>query len=221
MKRSLKYGLLVPGLVVLGSGLCLARPPASNPGDPFAELQEQHLNIQQQQEAIESQVDSIDYYLQFSAGDRIDRIIALLKTPLRIEVRVDTKACASSLVQCSGHPSSPANDQNDNPIRMFVQVSDIENPADGLSPENFELSSPFYPGGGRAFQFCEENCGDEWFQVGGNGLYSIFLEPLPQTPTRSWKAGTYAGTVKVRLPSGTRGVALVSFEVPVATNLVQ
>lgn len=137
---------------------------------------------------------------------------------LNLSTAVDTEICASGAVQCGGN-FNPANDSNHNPIRLFVQVSSLNGtPGTGLALGDFTFTSNLTPAGGGSTGICSlANCGASRFGGGTNGLYSIFLDRIP---AGNWKAGTYAGTIKVRKVVDTtttyNGTALVTFTIPEA-----
>lgn len=124
---------------------------------------------------------------------------------------VDTEVCASGAVQCGGN-FSVATSANNNPIRMFVQVvRQTGLPVNNLSLFNFSFSNNLVPAGGGATGICSEAvCGTDRFGGGTNGLYQIFLDRIPKG---NWKAGAYAGTVRVNVGAD-RGTGIVTFTIP-------
>jgi len=213
MTASSKHHMaFVFGVALLAGSVCLAAPAASNPGVPFQQLADQNAQIQ-------SVVDEIPEIIYLTAGDEMD-LLRLLQGRVTLMAKVDTKACASNLTQCAPAPFSAANDQNAEPVRLFVQVSQYERGVTGLTADAFVIANPFYPGGGRVVQKCDTHCGSDWFQDGGNGLYSIFLEPLPLTPQQNWQAGEYAAAINVTVTDFFSrewpGTTMVTFEIPSA-----
>jgi len=136
---------------------------------------------------------------------------------LNLSTAVDTEICASGAAQCGGN-FNPANDSNHNPIRLFVQVTSLNGtPGTGLALGDFSFTNNLVPAGGGSTVICPAaRCGANRFGGGTNGLYSIFLD---RSPAGNWKAGTYAGTIKVRKVVDDvtyNGTALVTFTIPEA-----
>jgi hypothetical protein len=127
---------------------------------------------------------------------------------------VDTEVCASGAVQCggAGHSFDAASNANHNPIRMFVQVVRQDGlPVSGLGLANFSFSNNLVPAGGGAAGICSEAvCTVNRFGGGVNGLYQIFLDRIP---AGNWKAGAYAGTVRVT-EGANNGASIVTFMIP-------
>jgi hypothetical protein len=127
---------------------------------------------------------------------------------------IDTEVCASGAVQCggAGHSAVAASNDNHNPLRMFVQVVRRNGlPVNGLSIGNFSFSNNLVPAGGGAAGICSEaTCTVNRFGGGINGLYQIFLDRIP---AGNWKAGAYAGTVRVT-EGANRGAGIVTFTIP-------
>lgn len=141
-----------------------------------------------------------------------------------VSAKVDTGVCASAAVQCGPENAGPASNLNESPVRLFVHVSQHGRGVEGLAADAFAFVNPFFPAGGRAVHKCAVNCGMAWFQDGGNGLYSIFLEPVPSPMPDSWQAGEYAATVEVVVTDAfgdSDGTALVTFDIPGALNVDQ
>lgn len=150
-------------------------------------------------------------------------LVALTASPVAhaavgytITASVDTEVCASVPVQCgvagTGHTFAAAGDTNHNPIRLFVTVVRASGvPVNGLTINEFSFSNPFVPAGGGAAVICTEaNCGTSRFGAGANGTYTIFLD---RGPAGNWKAGAYAGTVRV-VDAVNQGTAQVVFKIP-------
>ena len=102
-----------------------------------------------------------------------------------------------------------ADDLNDSPVTLFVQVTKNGAGVTGLTAADFAYSNSF-PLNGATY------CGDACFLAGDNGLYGIELRG-------DWAAAPYAGTLNVQstttTPSGdvtAKGTSLVSFEIPAA-----
>jgi len=209
MVRRILFGSVVVGAVLLAGTMLSAAPKEQNPGLPFQQLHDDHL-------VIEEKVDDIPEILYFDFGEPIDRVLAIVRDTATMEIAIDTNACASGLEQCSNFSAAGASHLNANPIRMFVLAKANKFPLTGLGSDAFGLAAPFFPGGGSAFKFCDIDCGENWFQDGGAGLYSIFLQPVASTPQSNWQAGQYAGSLEVIGPEPffRRGVALVNFEIP-------
>ena len=95
---------------------------------------------------------------------------------------------------------------------MIVQVVRQDGqPLTGLSMANFGFSNPAVPAGAAAAVICSEAvCTANRFAALGNGLYFIFLDRA--TPG-NWRAGTYAGTVRVTAGAD-HGAAIVTFTIP-------
>jgi hypothetical protein len=131
---------------------------------------------------------------------------------------VDTEACSSLAVQCggAGHSYEAASDANHNPIRVFVQVVRRNGlPVTGLDITNFRFTNNLVPAGGGAAGICSEaDCTANRFGGGINGLYQIFLN---RVPAGNWKAGAYAGTVKV-VTEDYNGASIVTFTIPSAQS---
>ncbi|HSP95624.1 MAG TPA: hypothetical protein VL049_00070 [Candidatus Dormibacteraeota bacterium] len=210
---------------LLAAQVTLAAPPASNPGTPFQTLMDQHHQIEERVNQVDSKVDEI---LVFGLPDTVELVDYKLSLP-KVEARVDTRICTSRPDQCLPPPpvqpgwDAAAMDGNDRPIRMFVLVVSNGVGVTGLGADAFAFTNPFAPAGGSMAEPCGTNCGDLWFQEGGNGLYSLFLRP-----SSVWKAGQYAATLKVTvvvdssydfIPDERPGTALVTFEIPPALNI--
>lgn len=130
---------------------------------------------------------------------------------LTLVATVDTAYCASGGVQCtvagSGHTAVEASSANHNPVRLLVQVSAAGAPVGSLTVSNFVISNNFVPAGGGSASVCSEaKCGTSRFG-GSSGIYSIFLD---RTAAGNWKAGTYAGIVRVNRGTDT-GSTLLTF----------
>jgi len=129
---------------------------------------------------------------------------------------VDTEVCSSGAVQCGGvgHSFAAASDANHNPVRMFVQVVRRNGlPLNSLTLTNFRFSNNLVPAGGGAAGICSEaDCTANRFGGGSNGLYQIFLN---RVPVGNWKAGTYAGTVRI-ITEDYSGAGIVTFTIPSA-----
>lgn len=205
---------LVLGASLLAGRPCLAAPASSNPGVPFQQLMDQH-------EQIQSTVDEIPGIIQIYGADEMD-LLNLLTGNITVQAKVDVAACATALTQCGNGTSMAASNLNSKPVRLFVHVTRSDYGVANLEADAFVIHNPFYPGGGRAVRKCDTNCGDNWFQDGGDGLYSIFLEPIPTPSQDNWQAGEYAATINVTVHNfnGDRfGRTLLTFDIPSAVNV--
>jgi len=214
--RKQQAGIFASVALLLSSGICLAKPPATNPGAPFEQLQDEHAQIQ-------AVVDDIPTIIQITNDDEMD-LLRILERRVTVQGHVDTAVCATAALQCGAESEGPASDLNESPVRLFVQVSQRGRGVAGLSADAFVLTNPFFPAGGRAVRKCETNCAAEWFQDGGEGLYSIFLEPLPRPTQVNWKAGEYAVAIDVVITDAfgeSRGTTMVTFAIPGALNVDQ
>jgi hypothetical protein len=95
---------------------------------------------------------------------------------------------------------------------MFVQVVRRTGlPVNGLGIANFSFSNNLVPAGGGAAGICSAAvCTANRFGGGSNGLYQIFLDRIP---AGNWKAGAYAGTVRVTEETN-NGAGIVTFTIP-------
>jgi hypothetical protein len=209
--RKVLVGLFATGTLLVGTTL-IAAPLQTNPGLPFQMLSDQHLQIQEKVDVIPE----IEELLQFWVPETIEKVEFAVRLP-KVEASVDPGACASAFPACGFDQIGPANDQNDQPVRMVVLVARDGSGVEGLSAENFEFDNPFHPVGGPGAVPCESCL--LGFYEGGSGLYTMFLEP---SADMNWQAGRYAGAVKVNLAvtapysGNARGTTLVTFEIPAA-----
>lgn len=217
MKPSTKLqAAFVLGVSLLAGGVGLAAPASSNPGVPFQQLMDQH-------NQIESAVNAIPGYIQIVGADEMD-ILLILQRRVTVTAKVDTGVCASAFIQCGAAPFMAASNLNAEPVRLFVQITQYDRGVDGLQPDAFVIHNPFYPAGGRQVQKCDvTRCGADWFQSGGNGLYSIFLEPLPVATQDNWQSGEYAVTIEVTVHNDftgdQMGTTFVTFDIPAVLNV--
>ena len=114
--------------------------------------------------------------------------------PLHLTVLVDQKYCATGGVQCTGtgHTAKAPGKTNHNPVRVMVQVLDVDKvPVTGLESSFFTISSPAVPAGGPSLARLE--CG-QCFVGSENGVYTFFIHPAL---AGNWKAGSYCLQVHV------------------------
>jgi len=138
----------------------------------------------------------------------------VLAGPLKVDAAVDTTACATVAVQCSGagHSYAVASSSNHNPIALRVTVAKKNGlPMTGLMATDFVFSNGIVPaGGGSAVKCSVASCGGSTFADAGNGLYQIYLD---RAAAGNWKQGGYAASLQVS--DGTNnGTALVTFTIP-------
>lgn len=128
---------------------------------------------------------------------------------LSLTVVVDESYCATGGVQCGGggHTVAAAGPTNHNPVRLGIQVLRGGTPVLGASSGRFTTANPFVPAGGPGVT--RVVCGT-CFQMGGNGLYTIFVHPAP---AGNWKSGSYFVQVRVNL-GATQLRALAEIEIP-------
>jgi hypothetical protein len=181
---------------MLATAVCFAAPPPGNPGTPFQALADQHESLSNSIKEV--QHDTLIVIQNTADIDLVYDQVNKLLAALRVQVRVDTTA---------------ANDQNDLPVRLFVLVTRNGKGLTDLAASAFTLHNPFYPESGPSSQRCT-TCPASGFAEGGNGLYSILIEP---SGDNNWAAGAYAGTVRVTTSAGGEGdgAGLVKFRVPV------
>lgn len=127
---------------------------------------------------------------------------------LEVRAKVDREYCATGGVQCAGlTPGVPAQKTNRNPIRIGLEVLDSGAPVTTVATADVTVNNPFVPAGGTAVnRFSCATC----FQNGGNGLYTIFLNPFGAA---NWKAGTYFVQVVVTSGSSTAR-RLIQVDIP-------
>jgi hypothetical protein len=134
--------------------------------------------------------------------------------PIRVDVTVDTRVCATGAVQCSGagHTFDPAGALNHNPIALRVLVVNKNGlPVNGLTAANFMFADPFVPAGGGSAVLCSvAECGASTFLAAGPGLYQLFLD---RGPAGNWTPGGYFGAVQVNAGVND-GEALVAWVIP-------
>lgn len=210
MTLGTQLGMIVgAGIAACVAGICLAAP-ATNPGTPFE-------NLQQEYSDLNSAVQDVN--------DKVSGIVQIVEPyGLEVEAKVDTAVCATGATQCAYGTLAPASSNNANPIRMFVFVKSPRKAPVGLlnlTSDMFLFDNPFTPGGGPEAVKCDTNCTSAWFSEGGNGLYSIFLRPAPADPQMNWKAGMYAATIYVYDGEAGVGRILVTWVIPAALNVDQ
>lgn len=131
-----------------------------------------------------------------------------------VTVEVDTTYCASVGVQCNapGHTYAAADSSNHNPIRAFVTVVNKNGAGvSGLPVTAFSISNNLTPAGAGSASLCADTvCGTSNFQGGTGGSYAIFLD---RASAGNWKAGAYAGTIKV-FDGANQGVGQLVFRIP-------
>lgn len=209
MKRQ---GISIYLMLVLALFIYPINEAAAGPGNPFEQLEDQVLAVQNSVNSLQADVDSVQSSVDglTTKVDAIDAKLDSMKHGLKIQTNIDTATCASAPVQCANHSYVAADSSNHNPIMMMVQVIDnTGSPVNGLSLSNFSFSNPFVPAGGGIAVFCSESdCGVFRFLSGSNGLYAIFLD---RGPVGNWKAGTHTGTVVITTDTGDTGTSMATF----------
>lgn len=138
--------------------------------------------------------------------------------PVDLTVHVDETACATGAIQCAegGHTFEAAGRTNHNPVRLGIQVLAGRKPVNGLRSDAFSVFNRFVPAGGGGVD--RDNC-TQCFQSVENGLYALFVHPLPSVG--NWVSGSYFVQVIVKVPvtNGTTNStrterALLEIEIP-------
>jgi hypothetical protein len=131
--------------------------------------------------------------------------------PIAVTVQVDPQYCRTGGVQCVGATLTPgvaAANTNRNPVRLGIQVLNAAGlPVNGLTDAQINVINNFVPAGGPGLgQFSCGTC----FQSAGNGMYAIFIRPIPAV---NWKSGSYFVQVQVTVGATTHR-ALAQIEIP-------